>query len=169
MDIANKILFHCFDVFLRLGIKSVSMDDISRSLGISKKTLYTYYNTKNELVSATVELHINEDEKQIKKIVNSSENAIDEMVKIARHILKFLRTMSPSTMYDLHKYHYDVWRLIETKHFAFIFTIIKQNIIRGKLEGLYREEVNEEILAKLYVQQSLSISNETVFPLSTFE
>jgi AcrR family transcriptional regulator len=169
MDIANKILFHCFDVFLRLGIKSVSMDDISKSLGMSKKTLYNHFSTKNELVRSAVAMHIDEDEKKILKIVKESENAIDEMVKMARHIIRFFRTMSPSTMHDLQKYHGEVWRMIETRHFSFIYTVIKENIVRGKKEGYYREDINEDILAKLYVQQALSMANESVFPLSIYE
>lgn len=169
MDLKQKILKNAFDTFLQYGIKSVSMDDLSRNLGISKKTIYTIIENKKELVETSIQDYIVKDELEITEIVKNSENAIDSMVKIAKHVMSFLRKMKPSLIYDLKKYYPACWKMIEEQHFGFIYQVTKNNIIRGQKEGLYLTEINPTIIAKLHSAMSHSISDEQVFPLDEFQ
>jgi len=169
MNYKEEILKKTFDLIMKYGIKSVSMDDISKSIGISKKTIYQYFENKRALISEVIDDHIKEDEQIISNIVSESQNAIDEIIEIARHILTFLKGMSPSMIYDTQKYYPRLWEKVESQHFDFIKNIIKSNIERGQKEGLYNEDLNSDIISKIYVKQSLAIADEETFPSSEYE
>ncbi len=168
MDYKEEILKKTFDLIMKYGIKSVSMDDISKSIGISKKTIYQYFESKRALISEVIDDHIQKDEKDIKIIITKSQDAINEIIEIAKHILSFLKGMSPSMIYDTRKYYPRQWEKVERKHFGFLRNIIKSNIERGQEEGLYNEDVNPEIISRLYVTQTLAIADETTFPSNEY-
>jgi len=168
MNYKEEILKKTFDLVMRYGIKSVSMDDISKSIGISKKTIYQYFENKRALIAEVLDDHIREDEKDISAITAKSKNAIDEIIEIAKHILSFLKGMSPSMIYDMRKYYPRQWEKVESQHFSFFRSIIKSNIERGQKEGVYNEDVNAEIISRLYVKQTLAIADETTFPSSEY-
>lgn len=169
MNYREVILNKTFDLIMRYGIKSVSMDDISKSIGISKKTIYQYFENKRGLIGEVLDEHIKKDQECIIEIVENSKNAINEIVEIARHILLFLKGMSPSMIYDTRKYYPRQWEKVERQHFSFFRKIIKTNILRGQKEGLYNEDINAEIISKLYVKQSLALSDETTFPTNEYD
>jgi TetR/AcrR family transcriptional regulator, cholesterol catabolism regulator len=169
MNVKDTLLNETFELFLKYGIKSVSMDDICKKLGISKKTIYQQISNKEELVSEVFGRHLEDDETQIKYILEQSVDAVDEMVKITLHVLAFLRSMKPSLLYDLKKYHSTSWEIIEKRHFSFIEVTILNNLIRGQKEGVYRKDFNPSIISKLYVNKSNCIVDEDVFPFQTFD
>lgn len=168
MDLKDKIFLTTFDLFLKYGVKSVSMDDICRKIGISKKTIYTVIENKKDLIEKIIQLHIKRDEEDITKITASSETAVDEMSKIGRHVIKFLREMKPSLIYDLQKYYPQAWGIIEDQHYGFIYRTIRTNLERGQREGLYISTFNPEIIAKLYVVKTHCIADEENFPSNEF-
>lgn len=144
------------------------MDDIARKLGISKKTLYQYVENKTELIEQIFSLKFEEDSRQIKDIRLSANDAIDEVLKIAKHVIQHLRELSPTTIYDLQKYYSSTWKQFEAQHKGYIFTLICDNLIRGIKQGLYRSELNPEIVAKLYVGKTSLVVDEDVFPIQQF-
>jgi len=156
-------------LFFKYGIKSVSMDDISRELGISKKTLYTQIPNKKELVKKVILGLIESEENYCKMIQKEATNALDEMLKISRHVIQFIDQMTPSFTYDLQKYYKPSWKLIEEEHFSFYKNMVKKNIETGKKENLYRNNINPEIAAQLYIGKSLLITNEDFFPNNKFD
>ncbi len=156
-------------LFMKYGIKSVSMDDISKELGISKKTLYTYVDNKRELVKLITLNMIEMEQAVCNSIKKEATNALDEMLKISRHIIQFIGLMTPSFTYDLQKYYKQCWILIEEEHFSFIESIVKDNLIAGIKEKMYRSNIHPEIAAKLYMAQAKLISDEDIFPGSKFE
>lgn len=153
------------DLFMKYGIRSVTMDDIARRFGISKKTVYQYVENKEDLLTKIVDSYIVEEKRAINAITKQSVNAIDEMVQIGRHINQQLREVSPTTLYDLQKYYRSIWNKMEQLEHEFIFEVIKKNLTRGIKEGLYRENIGVEIIAKLYVGKTSLIVDEDMFPL----
>ena len=111
MELREKILLKVTELFMRYGVKSISMDDISSQLGISKKTLYQFVDNKKDLIQKVFERHIEEEMAAMKIIVNESENAVEEIVRIAQYVTQLLREMSPKTLYDLQKYYRSIWDL----------------------------------------------------------
>lgn len=169
MTLKENLVSTAFELFLKYGIKSVSMDDISRKLGISKKTIYSVINTKDELIDDVLNNHLEKDECDIKSILEQSQDALDEMVRITRHVLTFIGSMTPSIVYDLKKYHPLAWRKIENEHLNFIQQTIYNNLIRGQNEGIYRKDFDPVIISKLYVLKSTSIADQDRFPIETFD
>ena len=169
MNIEDNLVSTAFDLFLKYGIKSVSMDDISRKLGISKKTIYSVINTKDELIDDVLSTHLRKDECDIKSILDESHDAIDEMVNVTKHVAIFLKQMTPSLIYDLKKYYPVFWSKIESKHFTFIESTIYANLVRGQKEGLYRQDFDPLIISKLYVLKSTSIADQDKFPSEDFD
>ena len=125
----SKILDSATELFMKYGVKSVSMDDISRGLGVSKKTIYTFIENKKDLIFQVVGQFITADEIAIQQLRLDAVDAIDEMILIAKHVLQFLRKVKPSLAYDLKKYYPESWQTIEVEHFDYIkkhiwFTIV---------------------------------------------
>jgi len=165
----TNLIQHATILFMKYGIKSVSMDDISRDMGISKKTLYVHVDNKRELVKLVIQNLINFEQAVCVDITKTATNALDEMLKISRHIIQFIGQMTPSFTYDLQKYYKASWKLIEKQHFSFIESMVKTNLKAGIKEKMYRANIDPEIMAKLYMAQAQLITNEDVFPSNKFE
>ena len=147
----NRILIKAESLFLRYGIKSVSMDDIARELGISKKTLYQSVENKKDLLMQVIQAHVANELEAMNTIQKEATDAIDEMLRITQYVLPTLRQMSPTVIYDMQKYYQEVWQLIEAYHNEEIFDMIKTNLERGINEDVYRDDFNTDIVAKLYL------------------
>ncbi len=161
IDISKKL-------FLSYGLKSISMDDICKKMGISKKTLYQYIPTKAKLVEKVVLNRIQEEQAEVNEIISQEYDAVEEYINIGRHIVKTLREMKPTVIYDLQKYYPNEWKKLESLQVEFMGEVISNNITRGKKEDLYRDNVDAGIISKLYISKSLAIVDEQTFPLQKY-
>ncbi|MEZ4980128.1 MAG: TetR/AcrR family transcriptional regulator [Saprospiraceae bacterium] len=168
-DQKSQILTEAEKLFLRFGIKSVTMDYIAQNLGISKKTLYQIVDNKADLISKIVLNHVNKETQCINQISTEAENAISEMLNISRYNIQKLREISPVAVFEMQKYYRKSWEQIESLHREQIYKVIFENIEKGKKEGLYREEINSDIVAKLYVGKTFLLVDENVFPLKQYD
>ncbi len=168
MEKEREILLKVDSLFMRYGIKSVTMDDISRELGISKKTLYQYVENKSDLINKVIQEHLISEKEIISKICKESIDPIDEMLAIARYVALMLREMNPSIVYDLQKYYSKSWEMMQSLHEDHIYEVIKRNIQKGIEEGLYRQNLNPEIIAKFYVGKSMILVDERIFPIRKY-
>jgi AcrR family transcriptional regulator len=150
-DTKQEILNTTRTLFMRYGIKSVTMDDIARELGISKKTLYQSFENKQELIERTFEAHVQDEVRLIEEVKTSARDSIDEILKIARYVIQMLRKTSPTVMYDLEKYYRRTWLQVKQLHSRHIYNYILDNIKRGIEKGLYRPELKPELIARIYV------------------
>lgn len=169
MTQTENLLVTARDFFMQYGIKSVSMDDLSSKLGISKKTLYQVVDNKKDLVMKVIENHIELQNHEMEQIQAGDHNAIEEMLQFARYIIQLLKNLKPGVTYDLQKYYPEAWNKIEGLHMTTINNIIISNIKKGIKEGVYRKSVNPEIISKLYVAQALQITDEKLFPQRVFK
>jgi len=141
-------------LYQKYGIKSITMDDVSRELGISKKTLYQYVTDKTDLVAKVLELDMNQRKCEFEGLQNDNKNAIEELIDVHRFVFKKFMGYNPSTEYDLRKYYPDLYRkTAEEKHHK-MYDKVLENIKRGKAQGLYRQDLNEEIITKVTVMRS---------------
>ena len=145
------------------------MDDISNGIGISKKTIYKFFANKKDLVQKVLYYHNQREKTAISKIQKESSNAIEEMIGITQHVTRELRKLRPTIVYDLKKYHKDLWAQIQSFHEEFVYEIIESNISHGIEEGLYRSSINAHVISKLYVQVSLILVDQDHFPEKEFE
>lgn len=140
------------DLFLKYGVKSVTMDDIARELGMSKKTLYLSFVDKKDVVMKFVEYSIANQTCNIhaKETLNS-ENAIDALLKVSQQLIVLQNKVNPNVNFDLQKYYPEAWDKIKDFRQDHIFTSIRKNILKGISEGIYRDDFNIEIICHLYV------------------
>lgn len=164
MDTKTKILIKSKELFFKLGVRSITMDDLAKELGISKKTLYKYFDNKSDLVNAVIIQHFEDESKLIKEVTQNATNAIDEIVLIAKSGIKQFKKMHPSSIYDLKKYYPKAWLIIEEFKTNYIHNTVIGNISRGKEQGYYRKEIHEDVIAKLYSNNIDFIVNSSNFP-----
>jgi len=164
----QKIIATSDKLFMRYGLKSVSMDDIARELGMSKKTIYQFVDNKEELIKEIVVSRIEGEMKMLDQVFKESNDALEELLGIARYITTELRDMSPKVMYDMQKYYREVFQLIESFHNEFIYKTIKNNLVRGIKEGLFRKDINAEVIARLYVGKNVMLVDESAFSLREY-
>ena len=119
MELRKRIVQESENLFIKFGIKCISMDDICQKLGISKKTLYQVVTDKEELVQKVIMHHIDEERTAFEKITHSSENAMDEMFKITQHVLQQLKRMNPATIMDLEKHYREQFNIFKKNQFDF--------------------------------------------------
>lgn len=155
-------------IFSRYGIKSVTMDEVASQLGISKKTLYKYFKDKNDLIVKGVQLKINADEKQCGEACIVEGNAIDELFAISEFVIQNLSSINPSVIFDLKKYHPEAFEILYNHKWGFVLKSIRKNIIRGIEEGIYRDNIDPEIIARHYVGSTDLIMEGSIFPWPEF-
>lgn len=160
----REIVERSTQIFMRFGIKSVTMDDVARELGISKKTLYVYFNDKTQLVNAILELKLDADRCICTNVQTESENAIDALFKISRYVMEQIGNINPVVFFDLKKYHPEGWEIMKQHKWEFILDSIRSNIQRGIQEGIYRDDIQIEITARHYVASTDIIMGGEVFP-----
>lgn len=165
---SKNLLVKAGDLFLKYGIRSVSMDDIARELGISKKTLYQNVENKADLVKRATEEWLKDDLHSCNRIQSEDKNAIDELIELGRHVVDLLKGLNPSLVYDLKKYYPKVWDLHEKHRWEFIEPALRGNMIKGIKQGMFRDDVHVEIIARLYVSKMDLIFGSSVFPAGKY-
>lgn len=160
MDIRNEIISRSEQLFLRLGVRSVSMDDIAREIGISKKTLYQHFENKDMLVEEVISNHIDHKQNCMDQFCLNATDALNEMRNIGTYLTSTIEDVSASALYDLQKYYRKSWELLMQKQNFHVLNSIIKNIQRGINEGLYRTDLEPEIIAKIYAKATFMIVEE---------
>lgn len=166
----EKILLEqIFNLFMQNGIKSMTMDDIAKELSVSKKTLYKYFKDKADLVSRAMQFHIEDDIKMMEGLAHVDGNAIDQMFAISKHVTEHIKEIHPSNLYDLQKYYPDAWSLFTQHKFTNIYKCLVNNMERGIKEGIYRENLNVEVIARIYIGRMDMCLDNNLFPVNQFK
>ncbi len=149
--------------FLKLGFKSVTMDDIADELAISKKTIYKYFNNKQDLVEQTI-THIHEACLcAIDGVCNVGFNAIHENFEVKKVFKDLLKSNDDSPMYQLKKYYPKIYEKVMSKEFLMFQECISKNIEKGIDEGLYRKDINKSVITRLYFALVMAVHDENLF------
>lgn len=157
------------ELFLRYGIKSITMDDVARELGISKKTLYQFVENKNDLVMKVMEEHIAEEKSECLQLAGKSANALEELFDVMEANTQQMQQMKSNIVYDLQKYHREVWEKMQEFIQGFMYGLMRTNLERGMREGIYRSDLDADIVAKFHIGHSLLLFDETLFPQHTYK
>ena len=143
----DKILEGCETLFMKYGIRSVTMEDIARHLAVSKKTLYQHFADKDDLVYKMSEMYLMRSFRQYQEIEKVSKNSIEELSKISVCMKRDLENLNPSMLFDLQKYHSKAWSLYNQHKIKIISHSVVRNIRQGIDDGYYRSDINPEIMA----------------------
>lgn len=153
LEVKDYIINGADNLFCQYGFKSVTMDDIAKQLGVSKKTIYQHFKDKNELINILIRDRIVNQDLQMNKCIIESENAVQEVYFGMQDLDFFLETMNPILFYDLQKYHQEAWLNFMDFKEKEIGRKVMDNLKRGIREGLYRQELDVEIITKMRLGQ----------------
>lgn len=152
-DKLRMILKESSHLFIKYGLRSLSMDDICREIGISKKTLYQYVANKTELISKTLDFVVKDAVSAVEQATQEGCNAIDQLLIVSRKVCSEMHHFNPSITFDLQKYYPEIYRNFNQAKKEIIFRQIVENMKRGISEGLYRDDLPVDLVARLYVQK----------------
>src|SRR5210317_138115 len=148
-DKLKNILIRVYQLYNRFGIKSVTMDDVARELGISKKTLYQWVKDKADLIDKVVSFNNDFHRENIYKIVAEKHNAIEELLEVNKYMNKMLKEQNPTFDYDLKKYYPEIHSKLLQDSRQRMYESIRRNLIKGQKEGLYRKKMDIDIISRL--------------------
>ena len=157
MEPLTKILSASAELFRQYGFKSITMDDIARRAGISKKTLYQNFANKQEVVNESVVWYKSHMTETCFDMLNGSENAIEAMVRMLAFMDNMHKQMNPMALFEMQRYFPEAYNTFRQQLEAKDVGMIRDNILQGIGEGLYREEINADLLARYRLETSLII------------
>ncbi len=154
-DTRERIRSKAEEMFIKWGVRSVSMDDIANALGASKKTLYQYFSDKDELVEAVIAQILGENQTSCENDRVAASNAVEEIFKAMEMVQTMFRNMNPSVLYDLQKYHPKAFaRFLKHKN-DYLYSVVRSNLERGIREELYRPDINVELLSRFRLESMM--------------
>lgn len=168
VETRNRIREQAKQLYFKYGIRSVSMDDIAVGLGMSKKTIYQYFADKDELVEAIVEDDIRDTRVDCQECFVQSSNAVEEIFLTMDRMLEHLGQMNPTILYDLHKFHFSSFKKFQEHKNSYLLEIIRKNLERGIGEGLYRPDINVDILSRFRLESMMLVFNMEIFPQTKY-
>lgn len=139
-------------MFLRYGIRSVSMDDIASQLGMSKKTIYQFFSDKDELVNAVMNEEVTQTQHDCEFCKKNAINAIDEIFLTLEQLYAQLSQLNPMVLYDAEKFHPRAFEIFRKMKEEFLLQVVAHNIRRGIKEELYRDDINVDTMSRYRVE-----------------
>ena len=162
MEVKDKILETALHLFFRYGIKAITMDDIAKEMGISKKTIYKFFTEKDDIVNALMEENIKKNEAAIKEFHQKANDPIHELILISQMMEKKYTEINPVFFHDLIKQYTKAAAQFEKFRKDCVQQHFKQNIIEGIKQGLYREDLDVNFCAQYRVIQLDALINRNM-------
>ncbi|NER18972.1 TetR/AcrR family transcriptional regulator [Spongiivirga citrea] len=160
----NKILHKATELFLDIGFKSVTMDDLAEEMGISKKTIYTHYENKTKLVEASTFHLFDKICTGIDAICESTPNPIEELYHIKRFVMLHLKNEKSSPQYQLKKYYPKIYTNLSWKQFEVMHESVSENLQRGMDQGIFRKDLDVDFVSRMYFNGMSGIKDDQLFP-----
>ena len=164
----NKILEKSKHLFLNFGFKSITMDEIASSMGVSKKTIYKYFQNKTELVDTVTHDMFNTISSGINEICEVGMNPIHELFSINKLVMENLKNERSSPQYQLQKYYPKIYESLRKRQFHLMQNFVCNNLKEGIQIGLYRDCIDIQFISRIYFNGNLGIKDKDLFPLDDY-
>jgi AcrR family transcriptional regulator len=168
METNTRILAFAESLFMQRGIRAVSMDEIAVGLGMSKKTLYQYFADKDDLVDAVVAAHLERMQTDARKWRDQAQDAVHEMFITMEQIQLHLSNMDPILLHDMKKFHPRAYQRFREHKDVFLFELIRANMQWGITEGLYRSDLDIDVLCRYRLASMMLAFNTELFSPQQF-
>jgi len=168
MEIKDRIKQKAQELFRMYGVRSVTMDDIALQLGVSKKTLYQSFSDKSELVDEVTRNMLEDNRSNCITSRSHADNAIHELFLALESLQEVTGNMNPGVLFDLQRGYPKTFQRFQDFKYDFLYDVIAENLRWGKEDGLFREDVNEEVYAKMRLEMISIPFNEQLFPKTKF-
>jgi len=169
MDVKERILIKAADLFLRYGVRSITMDEIATQLGISKKTIYQFFTDKDDMVSAVIDQEIQRNEVECVTFRKIAENAVHQIFLAQESVEDMLKYTNPLMLYDLEKHHPRAYKRLKEFKYQFLHQVLMDNLQWGMEEELYRADLQRDIVVKGRIEAAFLVFNPDVFPHSRYK
>lgn len=169
MEVKERILAKAADLYMRYGIRSITMDEIAAQLGISKKTIYQFFTDKDDMVMAVIDQEIRKNEKECIQFRDDAENAVHQIFLALESLEEMLKYMNPLMLYDLEKHHPRSYKKVKEHKYEFLYQMTEENLRRGMAEGVYRIDIQMDIVTKARIESAFLIFNQDLFPYSRYK
>ncbi|MFL1011047.1 TetR/AcrR family transcriptional regulator [Flavisericum labens] len=164
----EQIINRAQSLFLTLGFKSVTMDDIAQELGISKKTIYVHFKNKTKLVEAVTFEVFDNICQGIDGICNTATDPIEQLYDIKMFVMQYLKDEKASPQFQLKKYYPNIYRQLHLKQFEKMQKSVKESLENGIEMGLFRKTIDTDFVSRIYFNGMTGIKDETYFPKDQF-
>jgi len=164
----EQILNKATELYLNLGFKSVTMDDLAQEMGISKKTIYTHFANKTKLVEECTKRLFCTISEGIDHICSLNKNPIEELYEIKKFAMLHLKGEKASPQYQLQKYYPKIHKNIKQQQFKVMQECVVENIKKGIGLGIYRENLSIGFVSRIYFSGVTSIKDHELFPVTNF-
>ena len=165
----DKIINKAKEMFLKLGFKSITMDDIACEMCISKKTIYKYFSNKDILIEESIDLLHKEVKETMDAIISKNYNAIEENFEIKRMFREMFKNAESSPIYQLKKHYPDIYNKVLNIQVSICEDCFRKNILKGIKEGLYRENLDIDNYVKFYYTLIFTINENTMLEKESHE
>jgi TetR/AcrR family transcriptional regulator, cholesterol catabolism regulator len=169
MEVKERILGKATDLFMRYGIRSITMDEIATQLGISKKTIYQFFTDKDDMVQAVIDREIKKNELDCEEYREQAADAIHQVFLSLEGLEEMLKYTNPLMLYDLEKHHPRSYKKLKEYKYNFLYRIIMDNLQWGMTEKLYRNDINFDIVTKHRIESAFLVFNTDLFPHSRYK
>jgi len=164
----ESIIHKSSELFLSLGFKSVTMDDIANAMGISKKTIYVYFPNKTKLVEA-VTFHLFDSICDgIDCISDNALNPIEELYDIKLYLMQHLKKEKASPFFQLQKYYPTIHDVLRTRQFEKMHESVSDSLRKGIDTQVFRPNIDVEFISRLYFNGMVGIKDEVIFPREAY-
>lgn len=153
MELRENIIEVATALFRQMGVRAVTMDDIARQAGISKKTIYQEFEDKGALVFETFSAFLEKEEEMLAKISEEEDNVIQHFVRVSEFMKEQYSGMNPLILNEIRRYYPKSWKRFERFKNGLALRTMVDVLKRGKERGYFREEIDVEILAMLRLEQ----------------
>lgn len=164
MEVRDRIIEEATKQFFQFGIRNVTMDEMAVTLGISKRTVYEIFKDKSELVQTCIGKLTEYQDRNIVKVVSESSNVIEAIFVFMREGIKAMNSINPVFFKDFEKLYPALWRKLEKEALAKRLELSVKLLTAGVDQGLFRKDMNTEIVSKLFHTQMNLLADDTIFP-----
>ena len=165
----KKIILKALNLFLSLGFKSVTMDDLAESMSISKKTIYQFFKNKNQLISSCTESIQKQLVETFREIRKNADNPIVELFEMKKEAMKILGNTETSPQFQLQKFYPEIYEEIKDREFNLFKDNIQESLKRGIKSEYFRKEINIDFVTRIYLNGMRGVRDINLFPLNEFK
>jgi len=165
----KKIVGQSIQLFLQYGYKSVTMDDIAKHMGVSKKTIYVHFPKKDGLVEQSAVNHLDGIIERINVISKQSKDPIIELYQIKKEILNHLSSEKNSPQYQLQKYYPSLYSKLKEKEFSALSGLFSNSILEGIQTGIFRKDIDVDFVVRIFFNGISGITNIKLFPIEIYK
>ena len=165
----EKIIKKASELFLSIGFKTVTMDDLAQSMSISKKTIYQYFENKNQLISSCTESLQKSITQTFRDLRENTNNPIIELFQIKKEVMKILGNTETAPQFQLQKFYPEIYTELKNRELDLVRDTINESLQKGMETGYFRKDINIDFITRIYINGMRGVRDVDLFPLKEFK